>query len=161
MDSAPFHNLSPDKIIDAIEQLGYVSDLRVLPLNSYENRVYQFGLEDKDPIIAKFYRPNRWTDEQIQEEHAFSLSLAELEVPVVPPLRNDSGEPVRGHATDGAGHIEQDHRRAQGQLRAAAAPPFVLGVERVAISARTFALLPVVLRVALHGSVIGQTPVSA
>ncbi|SMF52872.1 Ser/Thr protein kinase RdoA involved in Cpx stress response, MazF antagonist [Alteromonadaceae bacterium Bs31] len=92
METAPFHDLSPDRVIDAIEQLGYLSDLRVFPLNSYENRVYQFGLEDKEPIIAKFYRPNRWSDEQIFEEHSFSLALAELEIPVVPPLQNDKGE---------------------------------------------------------------------
>lgn len=81
-----YARLTPDTIIDAIESLGYRSDFRVLALNSYENRVYQVGLEDSTPIIAKFYRPNRWSDEQIREEHEFSLSLHELEVPIIPPM---------------------------------------------------------------------------
>lgn len=86
MTDAPFHNLNPDRVIDAVESLGFISDLRVFPLNSYENRVYQFGLDEKEPLIAKFYRPGRWSDEQILEEHVFSLALQELEVPTVAPL---------------------------------------------------------------------------
>ncbi|WP_028881701.1 serine/threonine protein kinase [Teredinibacter turnerae] len=89
MTDTPFHTLNPDKVIDAVESLGYLSDLRVFPLNSYENRVYQFGLEDAEPIIAKFYRPARWSDEQILEEHEFSRALAELEIPIVAPLERD------------------------------------------------------------------------
>jgi len=86
----PFESLTQDKVIDAVESIGYLSDLRVFALNSYENRVYQIGLEDtSEPIIAKFYRPQRWTDAQILEEHEFSLALDELEIPVVPPLRVD------------------------------------------------------------------------
>ena len=78
--------LSPDFVLDAIESLGYLSDLRVLALNSYENRVYQIGIEESTPLIAKFYRPSRWSDEQILEEHRFALELADLEVPVIPPI---------------------------------------------------------------------------
>lgn len=78
--------LDPDMIIHAIESLDYVSDGRILALNSYENRVYQVGLEDKTPIIAKFYRADRWTDAMIQEEHAFTLELADAEIPVVAPI---------------------------------------------------------------------------
>ncbi|WP_028884881.1 serine/threonine protein kinase [Teredinibacter turnerae] len=89
MTDTPFHTLNPDKVIDAVESLGYLSDLRVFPLNSYENRVYQFGLEDAEPIIAKFYRPARWSDQQILEEHEFSRALAELEIPIVAPLERD------------------------------------------------------------------------
>lgn len=89
MTDTPFHTLNPDKVIDAVESLGYLSDLRVFPLNSYENRVYQFGLEDGEPIIAKFYRPARWSDEQILEEHEFSRALADLEIPIVAPLERD------------------------------------------------------------------------
>ena len=92
MTTPPFNDLSPDKVIDAIESIGFISDLRVFPLNSYENRVYQFGVEDAEPIIAKFYRPHRWSEAQILEEHAFSLALEELEVPVVPPLKNSDGK---------------------------------------------------------------------
>jgi len=81
-----FANLRIDTIIDAIESLGYRSDLCVFALNSYENRVYQMGIEEAEPIIIKFYRPNRWSNEQIKEEHDFSLRLHEMEVPLVPPI---------------------------------------------------------------------------
>lgn len=82
----PYTALDPDTVLDAIEQLGFMPDARFFALNSYENRVYQIGLEDGPPIIAKFYRPGRWTREQILEEHAFSQELADLEIPVVAPL---------------------------------------------------------------------------
>jgi len=81
-----YSQLDPDTIIDAIESLDYISDKRILALNSYENRVYQIGIEDAAPIIAKFYRPGRWTDEMIKEEHEFTLELANAEIPVVAPL---------------------------------------------------------------------------
>jgi len=85
----PFDKLNIDTVINAVESLGYLSDLRVFPLNSYENRVYQVGIEDEEPIIAKFYRPDRWNDAQILEEHTFTLELHEAEVPVIPPLKRD------------------------------------------------------------------------
>ena len=85
----PFAGLGIDTVIDAIESLGFLSDLRILALNSYENRVYQVGIEDDEPVIAKFYRPQRWSDDQILEQHAFSLELAAQEIPVVPPLQID------------------------------------------------------------------------
>lgn len=91
-DPHPFAQLSPELVIDAIESTGRLSDLRVFALNSYENRVYQIGLDGAEPIIAKFYRPERWSDAQILEEHAFSLELAENELPVVAPLRDDNGD---------------------------------------------------------------------
>ena len=81
-----YSQLGPDTIINAVESLDYVSDRRVLALNSYENRVYQVGIEDNAPIIAKFYRPARWTDNMIKEEHQFTLELAEADLPVVAPL---------------------------------------------------------------------------
>lgn len=89
--SPPFATLTPDLVLDAVESLGYLSDARVLALNSYENRVYQVGIEDDQPLIAKFYRPDRWSDAAIREEHAFSHELAECEVPVVAPLQRDGG----------------------------------------------------------------------
>ncbi len=88
----PYDQLTPDCIISAVESQGYLSDARILGLNSYENRVYQVGIEDKSPLIAKFYRPARWTSEQIIEEHQFTLELAALEIPVVPPLVNDQSQ---------------------------------------------------------------------
>ncbi|TBW03353.1 serine/threonine protein kinase [Azotobacter chroococcum] len=95
--SHPFDSLTPDLVLDAVESLGYLSDARVLALNSYENRVYQVGIEDEQPLIAKFYRPQRWSDAAIREEHAFSLELADCEVPVVAPLARD-GETLFEHA---------------------------------------------------------------
>lgn len=90
LDQVDFANLNPDRVIDAVESLGYVSDLRVFALNSYENRVYQFGLEDKEPVVVKFYRPERWSDEQILEEHQFTQQLADTDIPVIPPWRNEA-----------------------------------------------------------------------
>ncbi len=83
---APYSQLSPESVLDAIEAVGYHCDGRVLALNSYENRVYQIGIEDAEPVIAKFYRPGRWSDAAIREEHAFAAELAALEIPVVAPL---------------------------------------------------------------------------
>lgn len=81
----PYANLTPDLVLDAVESLGLLTDGRLLALNSYENRVYQIGIEDATPTIAKFYRPGRWSDAAILEEHAFTLTLAEREIPAVPP----------------------------------------------------------------------------
>ncbi len=92
MNPHPFDALTPDFIIDAIEDQGYLCDGRILALNSYENRVYQIGIEESQPIIAKFYRPERWSREQILEEHEFSYELAQQELPVVTPLQNDAGD---------------------------------------------------------------------
>tara|TARA_B110000196_G_C21059390_1_gene621601 strand:- start:303 stop:1232 length:930 start_codon:yes stop_codon:yes gene_type:complete len=75
-----------------MESCNYLSDGRLFPLNSYENRVYQIGIEDSSPIIGKFYRPNRWSKEQILEEHQFCFELVEKELPVVAPIRNSSGD---------------------------------------------------------------------
>jgi Ser/Thr protein kinase RdoA (MazF antagonist) len=88
----PFALLSPDMVIDAVESSGLVSDARVFALNSYENRVYQVGIEESVPIIVKFYRPQRWSTAQILEEHEFSLELADLEIPIVPPIKNAEGK---------------------------------------------------------------------
>ena len=84
--TAPFGPLTPDFVLSAVEASGLVCDGRLLTLNSYENRVYQVGIEDAQPLIAKFYRPGRWSDEAILEEHAFLAELAEAEIPAVPAL---------------------------------------------------------------------------
>ena len=86
---APYSELSPETVLDAIEAVGYRCDGRVLALNSYENRVYQIGIEEGEPVVAKFYRPGRWTDAAIREEHAFAAELAAQEIPVVAPLLRD------------------------------------------------------------------------
>lgn len=83
---APYASLTPDHVLDAAAACGLYPDGRLLALNSYENRVWQVGIDDAQPVIAKFYRPGRWSDAAILEEHAFALELAEAELPVVAPL---------------------------------------------------------------------------
>jgi len=89
---SPFHQLAPDQILNAVESAGFRCDGHVSALNSYENRVYQIGLEDNSYIVAKFYRPDRWSDETILEEHHFTLELADLEIPVISPLQDKNGQ---------------------------------------------------------------------
>ncbi|CAM3471622.1 serine/threonine protein kinase [Parendozoicomonas haliclonae] len=123
----PYEALTPDTVIDAVESLGYLSDARILALNSYENRVYQVGIEDEQPIIAKFYRPERWSDEQIKEEHTFSQELADLEISVIPPLADSHGKTLHEFGgfrfsvfTRKGGHAPEldnlDHLFSLGQL---------------------------------------------
>lgn len=81
-----FASLTPDLVLNALESTGLHCDGRMLALNSYENRVYQIGIEDDKPLVAKFYRPQRWSDAAILEEHAFVQELVEREIPVVPAL---------------------------------------------------------------------------
>ena len=96
-DATSFATLSPDTVLDALAAQGLYGDGRLLALNSYENRVYQVGMEEGPPLVAKFYRPLRWTDEQILEEHAFSQELADDEVPVVPAMRLENGRTLHRH----------------------------------------------------------------
>jgi Ser/Thr protein kinase RdoA (MazF antagonist) len=79
-----FSSLTPDTVLDALDSIGLYSDGRLLALNSYENRVYQVGMEEGPPLVVKFYRPQRWSDAAILEDHAFVQELAEQEIPVVP-----------------------------------------------------------------------------
>ncbi len=92
-----YQGLDPMQILGAVESRGYLCDGRLLALNSYENRVYQVGLEEQQPLIAKFYRPHRWSDDTILEEHAFSWELAEAEIPVVAPIRDQNGDTLFRH----------------------------------------------------------------
>ena len=87
-----FSALTPDCVLNALESVGFRSDGRLLALNSYENRVYQIGMEQGAPLVAKFYRPARWPDAAILEEHAFVQELAEHEIPVVPALAMGWGD---------------------------------------------------------------------
>ena len=82
----PYADLTPDCVLDALDSVGLRGDGRLLALGSYENRVYQIGIEDAAPVVAKFYRPGRWSDAQIGEEHGFVAELAAREIPVVAPL---------------------------------------------------------------------------
>lgn len=88
----PYSELTPDLVLSSVEALGFEPDARIFALNSYENRVYQIGLESGQSIVVKFYRPERWTEDQILEEHGFAQELNSLEIPVVAPMElNDSG----------------------------------------------------------------------
>jgi len=84
--SHPYADLTPDRILDALASVGLAGDGRLLALGSYENRVYQIGIEDAAPVVAKFYRPGRWPDAAIAEEHAFVAELVAREIPVVAPM---------------------------------------------------------------------------
>ena len=81
-----FADLQPDDILATVDAMGFKCDGRFLALNSYENRVYQVGIEDGQPVVAKFYRPLRWSDDAILEEHAFAIDLADQEIPLIAPL---------------------------------------------------------------------------
>lgn len=131
----PFETLTPDLVLDAVESIGFLSDARVLALNSYENRVYQVGIEDSEPLIAKFYRPQRWSNEAILEEHSFTFELAECDVPVVAPMIHNGKSlfehagfrftlfPRRGGRAPEPGNLDQLYRLGQllGRLHAVGA----------------------------------------
>jgi len=85
-DLHPYAHLTPDLVMDALAAIGLYGDGRLMALGSYENRVYQVHLEDGTRVVAKFYRPGRWSEAQILEEHAFSAELTAAEVPAVAPL---------------------------------------------------------------------------
>ena len=97
--TAPYDGLTPDCVLDALDSVGLRGDGRLLALNSYENRVYQVWMEDGSALIAKFYRPARWTDAQIFEEHEFVAALAEGDIPAVAALALSDGSTL--HAFSG------------------------------------------------------------
>jgi Ser/Thr protein kinase RdoA (MazF antagonist) len=117
LDATPYDDLVPELVLEAVEALGYHCDGRVLALNSYENRVYRVGLDRGAPLVAKFYRPGRWTDAAIREEHAFSAELRDADLSVVAPLVHD-GDTLHRHdgyrytlfPTQGGHAPELDHR---------------------------------------------------
>lgn len=91
-----YQELTPDDIIGAVESVGLACDGRLLALNSYENRVYRVGVADGPAVVAKFYRPGRWSDAAIREEHDFTLELADADIPVATPLARD-GDTLHVH----------------------------------------------------------------
>ena len=111
--NTPYADLTPDLILDAIDGAGHVTSGSLLALNSYENRVYQVGLAEGGFLVAKFYRPGRWDDATILEEHEFALELAAQEIPVVAPLANGAGQTL---------HHFQGHRFALYPRRGGRAP---------------------------------------
>ncbi len=100
---APYASLDPSAVLTALDAIGFRGDGRILQLNSYENRVFQVHLEDGSAVVAKFYRPHRWSDAQLLEEHSFALELAQVDVPVVAPLTLSLSESVSAVG-------EQSHR---------------------------------------------------
>lgn len=99
---APYADLTPEAVLDALDSVGLRGDGRLIQLNSYENRVFQVFLEDGSVVVPKFYRPGRWTDAQILEEHTFALELQEAEIPIAAPLTLKGGSTlaqfdVQGH----------------------------------------------------------------
>ena len=126
----PYANLDPDAILRAIEQLGLVTDGTLLALNSYENRVYQVGLEEADPVVVKFYRTGRWSDESILEEHAFTQELADAELSVVAPMD-----------IDGQTLFKQTDMRYSVFPRQGGHPPDLENEDNLAIVARTMGRL--------------------
>ena len=119
----PYADLTPDLVLDALEALGQRVDGRLLQLNSYENRVFQVGLDSGHFVVAKFYRPGRWHDAQILEEHAFSQALVAAEVPAVPPmiLHSQGGHASVSGTPPTLGHY-QGHRVAVSHRRGGRAP---------------------------------------
>ena len=89
MSDTPYDTLTPDVALDAMDAVGFRTDGAFVALNSYENRVYQVGILDGEPVIAKFYRPKRWSDAAILEEHAFIHELREAELPCPAPIERD------------------------------------------------------------------------
>ena len=96
-DVDSFSGLTPDCVLDAMCSAGFPCDGRLLSLNSYENRVYQLGIDDGLPVVAKFYRPKRWSDAAIMEEHAFVSELNASEIPVVPALLDANGHSLHNY----------------------------------------------------------------
>ena len=97
----PFEALTPDVVLDALDSVGLRGDGRLIQLNSFENRVFQVFLDDGRVVVAKFYRPGRWSDAQILEEHSFAVELADAEIPVAAPLSIDvdAASPLAGKAS--------------------------------------------------------------
>jgi Ser/Thr protein kinase RdoA (MazF antagonist) len=127
----PYADLTPPLVLDALDSVGLRGDGRLLQLNSYENRVFQVYLEDGSAVVTKFYRPGRWSDEQILEEHAFGMELAAAEIPVVAPLvlvpSSDAALPVavRGEPATLAtvSHGESVYRFSVSPCRPGRPPP--------------------------------------
>ncbi|MEP7281768.1 MAG: serine/threonine protein kinase [Rubrivivax sp.] len=125
-----YAGLTPAQVLQALDDVGLHGDGRILQLNSYENRVFQVFLEDGRAVVAKFYRPARWSDAQILEEHAFALELAAEEISVVPPL-------VLPPAPDPA-LVPADESDTDAPLLRLGAPPTLArrGIHRWAVAAR-------------------------
>ncbi|OJX06377.1 MAG: stress response serine/threonine protein kinase YihE [Burkholderiales bacterium 70-64] len=132
----PYARLTPERILDALDAVGLRGDGRFLALNSYENRVYQVSLEDGRTVVAKFYRPGRWSDAQILEEHAFVAELAGREIPVVAPM------PLQPAAAGHAGPVQQRPAEGGGAAPARADPPAAQPATLASFDGFRFAVYP-------------------
>ena len=148
-----FRHLGPNEILDAIDSVGYETDGRVSALNSYENRVYQIGLEGGEFIVAKFYRPERWSDDAILEEHRFTRELADTDVPVIAPVTDTRGQSLFTHG----------QFRFATFTRAGGRPPELDNPDQLEVIGRTLARLhlvgelqPFVHRVTITPDRLGQ-----
>ncbi len=121
----PYATLDPAAVLGALDAIGLRGDGRILQLNSYENRVFQVHLEDGRVVVAKFYRPGRWSDAQILEEHGFALALAAVDVPVVAPLTLTIAD-AHDHATRTS---HADGSVVQGTTTLVGAPPTLAHVQ--------------------------------
>jgi len=129
-----FQGLEPHQILDAIDAVGWQTDGRVSALNSYENRVYSIGLESGDSIVAKFYRPARWEDDAILEEHAFCDALEARDLPVISPLKSAAGQSLHHYGP----------YRFSVYPRAGGRPPELDNPEQLAVIGRTIGRLHLV-----------------
>lgn len=117
MEKLPYDNLTPNLILTAVERLGFTTTGQLLGLNSYENRVYDIGVEECKRVIVKFYRPKRWRNEGILEEHDFCFALEDREIPVVAPLK------INGESL----HCIENHRYAVFPAKGGRAPEIDYG----------------------------------
>lgn len=129
-----FRTLDPHQILDAVDSAGWLTDGRVSALSSYENRVYSIGLTDDSSIVAKFYRPGRWSDETILEEHTFCDALIDRDLPVVGPLKDPNGQTLHRHGPF----------RFSLYPRAGGRPPQLDNAEHLAVIGRTLGRLHLV-----------------
>ena len=111
----PYSGLTPEAVLDALDSVGLRGDGRLIQLNSYENRVFQVFLEDGTVVVPKFYRPGRWTDDQILEEHGFALELQEAEIPVAAPLLLEGGGTLARFDAGGRLRDDQTERKRDGR----------------------------------------------
>ena len=132
--SLAFRALDPHQILDAIDSAGWRTDGRVSALNSYENRVYAIGMEDGQTLVAKFYRPGRWSDECILEEHEYCDALLARDLPVVAPLKGRDGSSLHRHGPF----------RFSLYPRAGGRPPELDNPEHLAVIGRTLGRLHLV-----------------
>jgi len=158
-----FFNLTPDVVLTALEADGLEPTGHIMTLNSYENRVYDLKLADNTHVVSKFYRPGRWTREQIREEHEFLFEIQDSEIPVCAPRRFPDGDTV--HETDGIFYAVWPRTGGRSKNELSDVELEILGrllarihnigasapaKHRIALNERTYALAPLAFLTANH-----------